>query len=535
MSDRIVTVLERKGSKYFYWELKMRRLKKNLARQSFPKDLLASVVVFLVALPLCMGIAIASGVPPAHGLVTGIIGGIIVGFISGSPLQVSGPAAGLAVVIADLVRSEGIEVLGAVVLLAGLIQAIAGVLKIGQIFRAISPAVIYGMMAGIGVLIFASQLQVAIDAQPYTHGIENLIAIPSVIHQALLPSDGSSHHLAAFVSAITIIIMVLWDKLKPSKLALLPGALIGVIVATTISNLLRFPIQHINISTDLAEVIVFPQPSIFANPNHAPLLLKAVEIALIASAESLLSAIAVDRLHQGKRTDFDRELTAQGLGNMMCGFLGALPMTGVIARSSVNVEAGAKTRLSTILHGCWILILAISAPMLLKLVPTSSLAAILVVTGFKMIEIEHIHTLRKYGRLPVVIFSATCLGIIATDLLTGVLIGIALTGMTLIFKISSLNIFIREEQDNRRINIHLEGTATFMQLPKLATILNRVPPKTEFHIYVDKLLYIDHSCLDFLSIWTKQQEQKESIVAIPWEKLEESFYKPFIAGKNYAN
>lgn len=505
----------------------MKRLTQILARQSVRPDLLASVVVFLVALPLCLGIATASGVPPARGLITGIIGGILVGAISGSPLQVSGPAAGLAIVIADLVREYGIEVLGAVVLLAGLIQAIAGVLKFAQFFRAISPAVIYGMLSGIGVLICASQLQVAIDAQPYPHGLENLMAIPSVIQQAIVP-DGRSHHLAALVSIMTIAIMISWDRLKPSKLDFLPGALLGVVVATTIANLFQFPIHHVNISGSLAAAIALPQLQIFFDPKYAPLLLKAVEIALIASAESLLSAIAVDRLHQGERTNFDRELTAQGLGNIMCGFVGGLPMTGVIARSSLNVEAGAKTRLSTILHGCWILVLAIVAPLLLKSIPTASLAAILVVTGFKMIEIHHIRALRQYGRLPMVIFAATFLGIITTDLLTGVLIGVVLTAITLIFKVSQLNISVSKNEGDSVINIYIGGTATFMQLPKLAAILDRVPPEAEVHLHVDNLFYIDHSCLDFLSTWQKQQAQKERKIDMPLEELAQSFSKPFV-------
>jgi MFS superfamily sulfate permease-like transporter len=506
----------------------MKKLKEILKRQSVRQDLLASVVVFLVALPLCMGIAIASGVPPARGLIAGIIGGIVVGAISGSPLQVSGPAAGLAIVIADLVREYGIEVLGAVVLLAGAIQAIAGALKLGQFFRAMSPAVIYGMLAGIGVLICASQLQVAIDAKPHTHGIENLMAIPDLIWQVIQP-QGSSHHLAALVSIITIATMLLWDKkLQGSKLGLIPGALIGVIVATSVANILHLPIQHVNISTNLAEAIALPQLGSLFDPKSTPLLLKALEIALIASAESLLSAIAVDRLHQGKRTDFDRELTAQGLGNMMCGFVGALPMTGVIARSSVNVEAGAKTRLSTILHGCWILILAIAAPMLLATIPTASLAAILVVTGFKMIEIDHIRSLSKYGHFPEIIFAGTFLGIIVSDLLTGVSIGVALTIITLILKVSRLNIFIHKNEENCEINIYIEGTATFVQLPKLVAILDRVPPQSDLHLHVDKLVYIDHSCLEFLSTWQKQQEQKDSKVTMPWEKLKQSFYQPFV-------
>jgi MFS superfamily sulfate permease-like transporter len=506
----------------------MRRL---LTQQSFPKDLLASLVVFLVALPLCMGIAIASGVPPVYGLVAGIIGGIFVGSISGSPLQVSGPAAGLTVVVAELVRDYGIEMLGSVVLLAGLIQAIAGALKLGQVFRAMSPAVIYGMMAGIGVLIFSSELQVAIDAKPHTHGIENLMAIPSAIYKAIFPVAGSSHHLAAIVSLITIATLLLWEKFKPSKLELLPGALVAVVVATAIANLMKLPIQYINVPSNLTEVIHFPHLGNFLNPKHAPLIVEAAAIAFIASAESLLSATAVDRLHQGKRTDFDRELTAQGFGNMVCGFLGVLPMTGVIARSSVNVEAGAKTRLSAILHGVWILVLASITPFLLRLIPISSLAAILVVTGYKMVEVNHIRTLRQYGRLPMAIFFATFIGIITTDLLTGVLIGIALTAIVLIHKVSRLNVYL--DESNARIDIHLEGAATFMRLPKLAAMLDRVPQKSEFHLHLDKLVYIDHSCLDFLSTWRQQQEHRGSTVTIQWEKLEKSFRQPFV--EQYSN
>lgn len=500
---------------------------------SLTNDLLASFVVFLVALPLCMGIAIASGMPPARGLITGVVGGVVIGVISGSPLQVSGPAAGLAIVVAELVQYYGIEMLGPVLLLAGLIQWLAGVFKLGQMFRAISPAVIYGMLAGIGVLIFVSQVHVMLDGKPRPHGIENLIAIPSAIYTAFFTADGSSQHLAGLIGILTIVTLVLWDKFKPHRLRLLPGALIAVVLATTIATLLRLPIQYVNVPANLAEAIQVPNFNNLLRLAHAPLLLEAIVIAFIASAESLLSAAAVDRLHQGARTDFDRELAAQGLGNMICGALGALPMTGVIARSSVNVEAGAKTRLSTILHGVWLLALVVAAPALLKMVPTSSLAAILVVTGYKLVEVEHIRQLKHYGRAPVAIFFATFIGIVATELLTGVLIGIALTAITLIYKFSRLNIRLNRDENNQRIDIYLEGAATFIRLPKLATALEQVPPKTELHVHLDRLAYIDHSCLDLLSIWAKQQEQLGSTLIMEWEGLEQRFRQPFTSKRSH--
>ena len=497
-------------------------------KRSITNDLVASFVVFLVALPLCMGIAIASGVPPALGLVTGMVGGIIVGAVSGSPFQVSGPAAGLAVIVWELVREDGIEMLGPILFLAGLIQLLAGVFKLGQIFRAMSPAVIYGMLAGIGVLILGSQFHVMFDDKPHPHGLENLTSIPDTISKAIFTPDGSSHRIAAFIGIITIITLIFWDKFKPRKLKLLPGALIAVVVATVIATVMKLPIQYVDVPANLAETVRFPTLKSLQNLLQADELMDAIGIAFIASAESLLSAAAVDRIHDGPRSDLDRELAAQGFGNMICGVLGALPMTGVIARSSVNVEAGAKTRLSAILHGVWLLALVVAAPSLLRLIPTSSLAAILVVTGFKLVKVKEIRKLQRFGRIPVAIYFATLGGIIATDLLIGVLIGIALSVLKLIYKVSHLTIHLDKHQNSQRIDLYLQGTATFIRLPKLAKILEQIPPRTEIHIHLQMLSYIDHSCLDFLSIWEKQQQQRGSTVVVEWDELVERYRKPLI-------
>ncbi|MBH8561117.1 SulP family inorganic anion transporter [Nostoc sp. CENA67] len=496
-------------------------------KSSFTSDIPASIVVFLVALPLCMGIAIASGVPPARGLITGIVGGIVVSAVSGSPLLVSGPAAGLAVIVAEIVQQYGLEMVGPILILAGSIQFLAGVFKLGQLFRAMSPAVIYGMLAGIGILIFASQFHVMLDDKPRTHGLDNLVAIPSAIHEAIYPTSGSVHHIAALLGLTTLIVIILWDKYKPRSLKLLPGALISVIVSTIIATVYKLPVSYVDVPANLLETIQLPRLGSLPGLFHAPILLDAIAIAFIASAESLLSAVAVDRLHTGPRTDFDRELAAQGFGNMICGLLGALPMTGVIARSSVNVEAGAKTRFSGMLHGVWLLLLVIAAPFLLRMIPTSSLAAILVFTGYKLIEVEHIRQLKKYGRMPLVIFFATLIGIVTTDLLTGVLIGIILTAMTLIYKISILNIQVVKHDNDQQIDIYLQGAATFVRLPQLAKTLEKVPPGSELHIHLDKLAYIDHSCLDLLSMWAKQQQQMGSTLDVQWDGLVDRNRKPF--------
>ncbi|ODG97560.1 SulP family inorganic anion transporter [Nostoc sp. KVJ20] len=495
-------------------------------------DLLASIVVFLVALPLCMGIAIASGVPPARGLVTGMVGGIIVGAIAGSPLQVSGPAAGLAVIVAELIRDYGIEMLGPILLLAGLIQLLAGVFKLGQVFRAISPAVIYAMLAGIGVLIFASQFHVMVDDLPRASGIENLISIPNAIYKGIFFSDANNHQTAALIGLVSIFTLVVWDKFKPRRLNLLPGVLIAVVVATAITAIMKLPIKYIDVPANLASAIQLPTPGSLTRLLQAPLLMEAIAIALIASAESLLSAAAVDRLHQGQKTDFDRELAAQGFGNIICGVLGALPMTGVIVRSSVNVEAGGKTRLATMFHGVWLLALVIAAPDVLKLIPTSSLAAILVYTGYKLVEVEKIRKLKQYGRFPLAIYFATLIGIVVTDLLTGVLIGIVLSAVKLIYKVSHLKIHFEKDEKNQRIDMYLEGAATFIRLPMLAKALEQVPPRTALHLHLEKLAYIDHSCLDLFSVWEKQQKQTGSTLVVQWDGLVERYRQPFVIGRS---
>ncbi|MBE9104191.1 SulP family inorganic anion transporter [Nostoc cf. edaphicum LEGE 07299] len=494
----------------------------------FSNDIPASFVVFLVALPLCMGIAIASGVPPARGLITGIVGGIIAGSISGSPLLVSGPAAGLVVVVAEIVHKYGIEMVGPILLLAGLIQYLAGISRLGQLFRAMSPAVIYGMLAGIGILIIGSQFHVMLDDSPHTHGLDNLLAIPGAIHKAVTLQDGVVHEIAGLLGVMTIAIIVVWDKFKPRRLKLLPGALISVVVVTTVASFYNLEVNRVDVAGNLLKAVQLPTLGSLPRLINAPVMLQAFTIALIASAESLLSAVAVDRLHTGSRSDFDKELAAQGIGNMICGFLGALPMTGVIARSSVNVEAGGKTRLSTILHGIWLLVLVVAAPGLLRLIPTSCLAAILVYTGYKLIEVKHIRQLRKYGRLPMAIFFATLIGIVTTDLLSGVIIGIVLTSGTLIYKMSNLIIQIVEnEEDHQQIDIYLQGAATFVRLPQLAKTLEKVPAPTNLHVHLENLAYIDHSCLDLLSLWAKQQQERGSIVIMRWEGLMERNRHPF--------
>ena len=462
-------------------------------RDTLPRDLMASVVVFLVALPLCMGIAIASGMPPAKGLLTGIVGGLVVGFLAGSPLQVSGPAAGLAVLVFELVRTYGVAMLGPILLLAGAIQLLAGRLRLGCWFRVTSPAVVYGMLAGIGILIVLSQLHVMLDLAPKASGLDNLLAFPQAAFAALGSLGMDSGLDAALLGLGTIAVMWGWDKLRPQRLRFLPGALLGVSLATLAIDWLR-----------PADLLALADPS---------LLLAAVVVAFIASAETLLSAAAVDRLHDGPRSDMDRELSAQGVGNMLCGMLGALPMTGVIVRSSANVNAGARTRASAIFHGLWLLAFVLLLGSLLRQIPVASLAGVLVYTGVKLVDFKALGNLSRYGRMPMLVYAATALAIVFTDLLTGVLVGFALTLLKLVLKAARLKIALRYTGEHEA-ELRLSGAATFLKVPALSRVLDEVKPGTTLHVPMDNLSYVDHACMELLEDWGRMAPVQGSRLVI---------------------
>ncbi len=531
------------------------------------KDLLASIVVFLVALPLCMGIALASGAPPVAGILTGVVAGLVVGWLSGSPLQVSGPAAGLAVLVYDMIqrytrqylasradpevlaspeamqrfleanetlRTEAttyaMAALGLSVLLAGVIQFTAGLLRLGQWFRAVSPAVIHGMLAGIGVLIFASQFHVMVDDVPRGSGVANLLSLPEAVYKAVVPDENgtASHRWAARVGLMTIMTMVLWKVLAPKRLQVVPAPLVGVLVAIGESASLQLAdlnVRHIDMPDNLLAGVSLLDPGLMWGLLTPGLIGAAVTIAAVASAETLLCATAVDQMHNGRRTRYDRELAAQGIGNMICGALSGLPMTGVIVRSATNVEAGAQTRLSAILHGLWLLVFVSLCPSLLRMIPTASLAAILVYTGYKLMNPRVVRELWSYGKGEAAIYAATVIAIVGFDLLTGVLLGAALSAAKLLHTFCRLSVRLEEGPDGQAVLL-LRGAATFLRLPRLAAVLEKVPPGAELHVHFEQLSYIDHACLDLLINWEKQHEATGGSLVIDWDTLTARFHRP---------
>jgi MFS superfamily sulfate permease-like transporter len=483
------------------------------------QDLLASIVVFLVALPLCMGIAIACGVPPEIGIVTGIIGGLVVGCIGGCPLQVSGPAAGLVVILSDMLREHGIEKLGAIVILAGCLQMLGGIFGLAQWFRAVTPAIVNGMLAGIGILLFAGQFHLMVDDTSKGNGFTNLISIPGAIMKAISPSATTSHEEAAFLGVSTIIILLLWNKFAVGKFKMVPSFLVAIAIVSTMASLFKFPVHYVELPSNIFQSLHFIDSSTFTYLLDKNVMLSGLAVALIASAETLLTATALDKIHRGPRTNYDSELTAQGVGNFICGLAGVLPMTGVMVRSGVNVAAGAKTRLSSTLHGLWLLLFVALLPSVLKLIPISSLAALLVYTGYKLVDIKTIKELNKFGRSEVVVYGVTVFLIVAVDLLTGVIAGIVLSVLKLLYRFTRLETILGYDEKTNRTSLKISGAATFLKLPKLSDCLEKVRPDTELHVHLDSLDYIDHACLELLMSLDKQMGSTGGSLVIDWTAL----------------
>ena len=293
-------------------------------------DLPASLVVFLVAVPLSLGIALASGAPVAAGLVAAVVGGIVAGALGGSALQVSGPAAGLTVVMAETIQTFGWAVTCAITVAAGALQILLGLSRIARAALAISPAIVHGMLAGIGVTIVLGQLHVILGGKAQSSALENIAELPGQIV--------AHHDSAAVIGLLTIALLLLWPKL-PAAVRKVPGPLAAIATATLVSVLAGMTLPRVELPGDLLNVHLVPQ----LPGSWGGFALAVVTIALIAGVESLLSAVAVDRLHTGPRANLDRELVGQGAANMVSGALGGLPVTGVIVRSSTNVAAGAKT------------------------------------------------------------------------------------------------------------------------------------------------------------------------------------------------
>ncbi|WP_224240845.1 SulP family inorganic anion transporter [Hyalangium gracile] len=456
-------------------------------REVLTSDVPASLVVFLVAVPLCMGIALASGAPIMSGLIAGVVGGLVVGLFGGAPLLVSGPAAGLAVMVFGFITELGFAVTCAAVAAAGVIQMALGGLKVARSALAISPAVIHGMLAGIGILIALSQLHIVLGGAPQSNAWKNLGELPRQI--------ADLHGPATILGLITIGLLVLWQVMPKSPLKKVPGPLVAVMGATVVSVVWGADVKKVELAGDFFSSLQLPS---LPQGNWGPFVVAVLSLALVASAESLLSAVATDKMHTGPRANLDRELFAQGMANTVSGLAGGLPITGVIVRSAANISAGAKTRASAVMHGVWMLVCITTLASLLGLVPLTVLAGLLVFVGVKLVNAAHIKELRRRGELSV--YLVTVAGVVGINLLAGIALGLALAVARLLWRLGRVRVHVRQAGDIHHVRV--DGALTFVGVPKLSAELARVPMGAEVKLDL-AVETLDHSGYEALESWSE--------------------------------
>ena len=468
---------------------------------SHPKeDAVAGVVVFLVALPLCLGIAIACGVPPVSGLIAGVVGGMVVPWISRSPLSVTGPAAGLtSIVLVEVTQLGGIPPFLTAVFLAGMLQATFGVLRLGRLSALVPSAVIKGMLAAIGITIVWKQLPVAFGV------IGGLVDIPGHVHPG-----------AALIAVCSLVVLYGWQYTPLAKNKRISPALITVVGATLLAQFVRDTPALALTSAQFVEVplgglsglaAALPRPE-FPAVFRAETWVAAVTIAIVASIETLLSVQAVDRLDPLKRhSPPDRELLAQGAANTVSGFLGGLPVTAVIVRSGANVAAGGRERLSALIHGCLLLVAVLFAGPVINMIPLSCLAAVLIHVGLNLCKPALFATQIRLGITQVLPFAITIAAVLALDLLKGVIVGIVVGIMFVLVENARRAVIAeRDEQGVWRMRFRRDGT--FVSKPGIVSTLDEVDDGEE--VVIDGTgEYIDHDVKEVLATFAADARHRQ--------------------------
>ncbi len=475
-------------------------------------DLPAGMSVFFVALPLCLGIALASGAPLYAGIMTGVIGGMITSFISGSQLSVSGPAAGLTTIVSASILANGdYRIFLLSVIIAGLVQLIMGLLKFGGVAYYFPSSVIKGMLAAIGIILISKQIPLALGYDQPDFWRSGFLSLLSDIN-FLGNLSNFNHHIRRGVVVITLISIgiLLLTKIPfiRKKLKIIPAPLLVVIAGVLLNELYHFmmpgmalnPSQLVKIPSDLFSQIQFPDFTyLFSNYKIWE---DGVIIGILASLETLLCVEAIDKLDpQHRVTPVNRELIAQGIGNMACGMVGALPMTAVIVRGAANVDAGARTKLSSITHGLLLLVSVLSIPFLMNLIPYASLAAILMITGYNLSKPKLFKNMFSMGLKQFLPFIFTIIVILSTDLLIGVTIGL-LVSMYFIIQSNFKAEFMIEktvQHITEIYNIRLHSTVTFLNKRKLRVALDKIPPYSVLTIDGTDSHFIDYDVLEIIS------------------------------------
>jgi carbonic anhydrase len=442
-------------------------------------------VVFLIAIPLSLGIAAASGAPLIAGLVAAVVGGVVAGALGGSPLQVSGPAAGLTVVVAGLVTQFGWAATAAITCAAGLLQILLGVTRIGRLALSLSPAVVHGMLAGIGITIAVQQLHVVLGGKAQSSLISNVTALPAQL---------IAHHGHSVVAGVlTVAIVLAWPRIP--KVKGIPAPLVAVVAVTALAAVTMPDVTRVDLPDNPLQSLILP-----VMPEGTPLEIATavLTVALVASVESLLSAVAVDKLHRGRRSSLDRELIGQGAANAVSGALGGMPVTGVIVRSSTNVAAGARTRASAILHGVWIAAFVLAAGSMLELIPMAALAGVLLVTGLRLVQLAHIRTLRRHDELLVYVVTAVGVGVLG--LAEGVLLGLVLALARVLYRLARATVTATEADGVWTVRIR--GSLVFLGVASLVRTLRSIPQGATVRIDLT-VNHLDHAASEAIEDWRR--------------------------------
>ncbi|MFI9409251.1 SulP family inorganic anion transporter [Nocardia gamkensis] len=460
-------------------------------------DLPASIVVFLVALPLSLGVAVAAGAPVAAGLIAAVVGGVVAGLLGGSSIQVSGPTASLTVVVAESVHHFGWAATCFITVGAGVLQILFGLSRVARAALAIAPVVVHGMLAGIGVVIALQQVHVLLGGNSLSSSFAALAALPQQL-TSVRTGD-------LCVGLVVIVILIAW-RFVPPRVRMIPGPLVAVVTATLLALVLPTHVERIVLNGSLLDSLGLPA---VPSGGTTAVITTMVTIALIASVESLLSAVAVDKMRPGHRTDFDRELIGQGSANVVSGLLGGLPIAAVIVRSITNANAGARSRASTVLHGVWLLLFAVALAGLVRQIPTAALAGLLIFVGAQLVKLAHIRLARRAGEMYV--YLATVLGVVFLNLLQGMVIGLVLAFALLLWRVVRVTIVAAPVPGSRRWVVSIDGTCTFLALPKLTAELAKVPAGADVTVEMT-VDFLDHATHEFLTEWARERESGAATV-----------------------
>ena len=522
--------------------------------KNFKKDITSGIIVFLIALPLCLGIAQASGAPLFSGLVAGIIGGIVVGFLSGSHVSVSGPAAGLtAIVLVAISDLKAFDIFLCSVIVAGVVQILLGIIKAGSIANYFPNSVIQGMLAGIGLTIIIKQIPDAVgfatNHEPVSADADDGV-VYSFIAEAL-------HHIqtgAVIISITGFALLILWQTKAFKKLQLVPSGLAVVLAGTLINELFRSNgsglfldgthLVNLPVASDAGEFFgqfMLPDFNGFLNPLVWQ---TGVVIAIVASIETLLCIEATDKLDPMKRySPTNRELKAQGIGNVLSGLIGGLPMTSVIVRSSANINAGARSKLSAILHGILLLLCVAAIPFLLNKIPKATLAVILIFTGYKLCNPKVFkHMWKEGGFTQFIPFVATVVSVVSLDLLKGVGIGLAISIFYILRQNMNLPFYYNSSSysNGELIKLSLAQEVSFLNKASIKATLDKLPKNSSVIIDATHTEYIDFDVLDlikdFYSTKAPERNIKMSLVGfrnvykVPAANSEQEVTADFMGG-----